>query len=475
VESTSPNELEAALSDELAAEPDNVNLQQRNERVFVGIPAIAGLEPEVVENLCSMFFHAGRRCPNTDFYLKIVAKKEQYRARNNIVNMAMGVDADWILFLDDDMVVPNDLYERLRAHDKDITGVLYWQRGGAYHPVILKRTSGVDGHYNYEFMGDFPRNQLAKVDCIGGGCMLIRTDIFAKMIQPYFWVDGIVGTDIYFCHRAFEAGIDVYCDTTIELGHMNLPTVITEKTIPQHRRHMALNREELLEDAQDYFKLNRDQFYDDCARAGAEDHVWRWKQHERESWEGYKDYYLQDPKWQVLRLIHYNLEFDHGSDYVFNTLDFQSLMRILPGKRVLDFGAGVGMCTIPMARMGLEVTSLDIEDSPYQKFLIWRANKHKLEGIGFTQALDFDKYTENQYDAVIFLGVMDHLQNPMEVLKRLHHSLAPGGMLVLDVNIKRSEQQPQHLMNYDEGSIVRDVERIGFRLSVDNQIIWERI
>ncbi|KKK91440.1 hypothetical protein LCGC14_2712990, partial [marine sediment metagenome] len=114
--------------------------EPRAQRVFIAIPAIADIAPEVVENLCSMFFSMGRRTPGYDFFLKIVPRKEQYRARNNLVNMAMGVSADWILFLDDDMVVPDDLFARLVAHDKDVCGALYFQRGGQYFPVMMKRT-----------------------------------------------------------------------------------------------------------------------------------------------------------------------------------------------------------------------------------------------------------------------------------------------------------------------------------------------
>ena len=62
---------------------------------------------------------------------------------------------------------------------KGIVGGLYYQRGGAYSPVIMQQSKDKSGYYcltHEEVSG-----RLQKVDVTGGGCMLMRKEIFDKI------------------------------------------------------------------------------------------------------------------------------------------------------------------------------------------------------------------------------------------------------------------------------------------------------
>ena len=52
------------------------------------------------------------------------------------------VEADYILFIDDDMICPPDLFERLYKHQKDIVAALAFTRYPPHKPVIYKLTKG---------------------------------------------------------------------------------------------------------------------------------------------------------------------------------------------------------------------------------------------------------------------------------------------------------------------------------------------
>ncbi|KKL64567.1 hypothetical protein LCGC14_2163720, partial [marine sediment metagenome] len=424
----------------------------------------------------------GRRTPGYDFFLKIVPRKEQYRARNNLVNMAMGVNADWILFLDDDMVVPDDLFARLVAHDKDVCGALYFQRGGQYFPVMMKRTEAKDGYVNYSFIEDFPRNSLFKVDVIGGGCMLIKMSVFERMMEPYFWIDGIGGTDVYFSHRCYEMGVEIFCDTGLELGHMTTGEILTERTLPAQKRFMGAMHEKLIEDAMGYTGLGKDRIYDACIKASGFDHGAFWLSRERESWEGYLDFYTNDPEEQLLRLIYFQLETPNVNDLIFNRVDPFLLKRLLPGNNILDFGAGTGRFTVALAEMGFDVRSVDLISSPYQEFVKWRVKERELN-VDFGQILDFAEWTPNvfngsdQYHGVLMVGVFDHLPNPLEVVKHIHASMAPTAVLVMDVDTGKGadHNNPQHLLAFDSATIQKEIEKIGFKRDHTNQFVWERL
>jgi GT2 family glycosyltransferase len=61
---------------------------------------------------------------------------------------------------------------------------------------------------------------MQKVDITGGGCMLIRTEVFDRIAEPWFAPEHDFGTDIQLCRQVRAAGWEVWCDTSIEIGHL---------------------------------------------------------------------------------------------------------------------------------------------------------------------------------------------------------------------------------------------------------------
>jgi predicted peroxiredoxin len=51
-------------------------------------------------------------------------------------------------------------------------------------------------------------------------CVLISKSVFEKIEKPYFFPIPEVGEDLSFCYKVKEAGIKMYCDTTIQFGHV---------------------------------------------------------------------------------------------------------------------------------------------------------------------------------------------------------------------------------------------------------------
>ena len=135
-------------------------------------------------------------------------------ARNVAVRCALEHEFDELLFLDDDVIVPPDAYERLHSAQKDIIGALYWTRHAPIQPVMLG-----PGDIN----GD-----LLRVDRVGTGCLLIQTRIFKTLPEPWFeWrldrtdlpEEQRVSEDWYFCDHAQDHGFEIWCDTGCECEH----------------------------------------------------------------------------------------------------------------------------------------------------------------------------------------------------------------------------------------------------------------
>jgi cyclopropane-fatty-acyl-phospholipid synthase len=110
---------------------------------------------------------------------------------------------------------------------------------------------------------------------------------------------------------------------------------------------------------------------------------------------------------------------------------------IRPGWRVLDVGAGWGAFTEHAGKRGVRVTSLTIsaESERYVNDLIARENlpcqvirEHFLEYA-----------SEDRYDAIVNLGVTEHLPDYAATLAQYEKLLRPGGRVFLDACASRTK------------------------------------
>jgi GT2 family glycosyltransferase len=139
-------------------------------------------------------------------------------ARNRCVELARDHAADFLFFLDSDMVFPRAALRQLLAHDKDIVGASYPRR---VPPHAVLGAALADGRVEQD-------GALMEMRHMPTGCLMIRMSVFDALPGPpfRFLVDpetgSIIGEDYDFCDRAREAGFGVWCDTRLsfEIGHI---------------------------------------------------------------------------------------------------------------------------------------------------------------------------------------------------------------------------------------------------------------
>ena len=139
-----------------------------------------------------------------------------HHARNNMVKYALDNDYEYLMFIDSDMVLPQDTITKLMAHDKDIISARAHKRVYPYSPCFY-----IDDKPVTEYKG------LMEVDSVGMACCIIKTEVFKDIKYPFDFTTG-VGEDIAFCKRAKEKGYSVWVDTDLEVGHVGT-TVFGER------------------------------------------------------------------------------------------------------------------------------------------------------------------------------------------------------------------------------------------------------
>lgn len=156
-----------------------------------------------------------------------------YNARNNLARQAIKAEADWVLWLDSDMVFSPDFLQRMlkvcTENDIDFLTALCFRRKPPYTPTLFDRLEKVDKGASYTALMSVPDGRF-KVGGCGFAGVLLSTDVLlsvaakfnGRMFDP---IDGM-GEDVSFCWRARQCGYDIWCDSDIDMGHVG-QTIVT--------------------------------------------------------------------------------------------------------------------------------------------------------------------------------------------------------------------------------------------------------
>lgn len=150
--------------------------------------------------------------------------------RNSACEDALRLGFQWLMFIDDDVIPPPDVFARLAGHNKDIVSGLYLRRQEPICPVA--QTINPDGSTQWVTTWD-PPECIAEVDLVGAGCLLIHRRVLEGMAKPWFdWELGrktpaelgrpAMSEDFSFCVRAKQAGFKIYLDTSTRCEHVGL-------------------------------------------------------------------------------------------------------------------------------------------------------------------------------------------------------------------------------------------------------------
>jgi hypothetical protein len=105
----------------------------------------------------------------------------------------------------------------LLAQEKDIIGG--W---------VMLRSEEIPNVYKWkdenkvEHIPVYPKG-LTEVDRMGGGCVLVKREVYEKLPKPCYKYDEKHKTeDLYFCDLAKEKGYEIWVEGTIRCQHIDI-------------------------------------------------------------------------------------------------------------------------------------------------------------------------------------------------------------------------------------------------------------
>jgi hypothetical protein len=206
-------------------------------RILIAVPTYETIYPDTFKSLWDL-----DKCGH-EVLFESVRGYDVATARNKIAQKALDLETDYVLMVDNDVVLPKDALKLLLQDAKEVCLGYYAHRGpdNLYHGrTCICKLYDADGkeYYHYPIESEYTADEMhemaesavnPKIEVHGGGmgCALVRTDVFRKTEYPWYdWVNygdanrGMLSEDLYFCSLCRIGGIKIHADVRVGCGHM---------------------------------------------------------------------------------------------------------------------------------------------------------------------------------------------------------------------------------------------------------------
>ena len=194
-------------------------------KILIGVNTLDSVETSVYSNHCQFWYRLGRNTQHT-FLLNHPRRMSIDRMRNLSAKMAIDSNCDYLMFVDDDVLIPFDALDRLIKADADVCAGWTIIRGYPYRNMFFRYTDKEKfnlSNVKDEDLGE-DLNAVIDVDAVGFSCVLIRVSALRQMEPPYFVTGPYNTEDIYFCVKGqknipgFSIKVDLQVKTSHNLG-----------------------------------------------------------------------------------------------------------------------------------------------------------------------------------------------------------------------------------------------------------------
>lgn len=195
-------------------------------KILIAVPTFENIYPDTFKSIYDL-----DPCGN-ELSFDFVRGYDCATARNNIARKAMDGNFEYVLMVDNDVVLPKDALKYLTEDLKPVT-LGYYAHRNSKNQVDGTTCVCKLGEFNYT--NRFSVEELTKLRELGTtklpihgggmGCAFIKVSIFKSIDYPWFdWVNykdfGLLSEDLYFCEMCKSKNIPIYTDTRCGCGHI---------------------------------------------------------------------------------------------------------------------------------------------------------------------------------------------------------------------------------------------------------------
>lgn len=193
-------------------------------KLLISVPSCRDWKPQFGASMCGLVQHifseglSGR--------LKTVELSTKFQAsclseaREEALTYALANDFTHWFSVDDDMMFPEDVIDRLLVHDKDVMTANYRRKQEKVVPICLD----LEG----QFLDSTGKTGIEEIGFMGGGCNLIRLEAIKDIEAPRFSVlyvkekNAYMGEDYFFSVKLREKGVKLFVDHDVsqEIKHV---------------------------------------------------------------------------------------------------------------------------------------------------------------------------------------------------------------------------------------------------------------
>jgi len=210
--------------------------------VLIGINNLTQVDQLAYANHMQFFFNLGKKNPDVKFILCNPRRMSIDRMRNFCAAMVLEHHIDELMFIDDDVLLPEDSYQQLAKYtdsgEADIIAGVTLIRGYPFHPMIFD-FKDKENHYMDDYASKIEENGLVNCDAVGFSICLMKTEILRKVTPPYFITGEKHTEDIYFCQKVTRQvpGAKIRVNPKVETGHILGSDIIAPDSILARRAY----------------------------------------------------------------------------------------------------------------------------------------------------------------------------------------------------------------------------------------------
>lgn len=171
-------------------------------KIVIAVNTLTQVAQPSYVNHCQLWYRLGKTHPDWEFVFFAPQRMSIDRMRNDAANIALEWEADYLIFLDDDVLVPVDGVEKLISTNFPVCSGVTLIRGYPYYPMLFD-FSDPKCHYLVDWK-DKESNDCGgtNVDAVGFSFCAIQVNFLKQVSKPYFMTAPTHTEDVYFCMKA---------------------------------------------------------------------------------------------------------------------------------------------------------------------------------------------------------------------------------------------------------------------------------